>query len=145
MPYIVEGWKNSVDLSTEDEGKLLSEVLRWNQKIIDIHHNNDKQEYLNIFSKKNTQVYKSLYLSDEEIEFENSSIFNANDKNLFALPADLYELQLYSDNKLVSVRIPYELPGFTYEPKIINEDSWGFGLNIYFHRQKIGEQLEIIR
>lgn len=145
LPYRLEGWKNSIDLSKQDKKTLFSEVIEWNKKLLDIHRNLDFENYLKIFASKNKEVYEALYLSNEEIDLEKKSIFNPNDRGLVSLPNDLYKLELYAENRLVSVLLPYELPGFTYEPKEKTEDSIGFSQNIYFHRKKEGEPLEIIR
>ncbi len=145
VPYQFQGWKNSVDLSKEDKGKLYSEVIQWNKKLLAMHHNFDTESYLKAFDDKNKEVFKALYLSDREIEDENKSIFNPNDKDLIPLKDNLYQLELFAEGKLVSVRLPYELPGFTYEPKVKNEDSMGFSQTIYFHRKKQAGPLEIIR
>ncbi len=139
------GWRNSVDLSNESEEKLFSEVMRWNKKLLTMHHNSDTENYLKAFGSKNKEVYKALYLNDQEIEGENRSIFNPNDKNLVSLENDLYKLEFFAENKLVSVRLPYELPGFRYNPHEINDEAFGFSLNVYFHRPSPESNLEIIR
>jgi len=41
--------------------------------------------------------------------------------------------------------MPYELPGFKYNPQEINDDAFGFSLNVYFHRLSPESNLEIIR
>ncbi|WP_310556415.1 hypothetical protein [Flavobacterium sp.] len=66
-------------------------------------------------------------------------------KDLVALPDDLYKLKLYANGKLASIVLPFELPGFKYEPKVKNEKSLGISLIIYFHRKQKGMPLEIIR
>jgi hypothetical protein len=145
IPNQFQGWKNSIDLSNESKEKLFSEVIQWNKKLLNIHHNFDIENYLKVFDSKNKEVYKALYLTDKEIEDENKSVFNPNDKNLVSLQNDLYKLEFFAENKLVSVRLPYELPGFRYDPEKINDDAFGFSLNIYFHRPNSGSNLEIIR
>ena len=61
------------------------------------------------------------------------------------MPNDIYKLELFANGKLASVRMPFELPGFRFDPKVINKDAIGFSLNVYFHRKEKGMPLEIIR
>lgn len=142
IPYVLPGWKNSQDLSEEDEKLLFQELIKWNSKL------------LNIYTTSNLELYNAVY-KNREIEFDKSNyiysqpnsqdVFHSKFKDLVAIPNDLYKLKLYAKGKLASVKIPYELPGFTYEPKVKNKDSLGISLIVFFHRKKAGEPLEIIR
>ncbi|MEL1253906.1 hypothetical protein AAEO57_08970 [Flavobacterium sp. DGU38] len=144
-PYQFDGWKNSIDLSQENQEKLFEEIIQWNTKLKDIYANFKLEEYLKIFKSKNNEIYKTLYLNHLEIEQQNNSAFHPKFKDLVALPDNLYKLKLYANGKLVSVTLPYKLPGFTYDPKVKDENAMGFSLNVYFHRKEKGSPLEIIR
>lgn len=61
--------------------------------------------------------------------------FHSKFKDLVSLPNDLYKL-VYANGKIVSVKLPNELPGFTYEPKIKDENGLGVSLIMFFHRKK---------
>lgn len=70
LPYVLEGWQNSVDLSKEDQKTLYSVLIDWNKKILKVHHNFDTESYLKIFLSKMSEVNKALYLTEREIEEE---------------------------------------------------------------------------
>lgn len=143
LPYKIEGWKNSMDLSNENQENLFNEIIQWNRKIRDIYAQANKEEYIKVFKERNQEINKCLYINTNEAE--QSPNFNPKYQDLIALPNTNYKLELFANGKLASVRMPYELPGFRYDPKVINEDALGFSLNIYFHRKKEGEPLTIIR
>jgi len=140
LPFNFTGWKNSVDLSKENKDELYQEIIKWNEEIASIYQTSNQEKYYTAFKSRDMELNKSLYLPQSK-----SFSFHPQDKYILPLPNKLYKLELYADGKLASVRIPYELPGFRYDPKVKNEDSMGFSLNVYFHRREIGLPLEIIR
>jgi hypothetical protein len=145
VPYQLDGWKKSMELSQENQERLFEEIIQWNDKLRDIYANFKQEEYLKIFKSKNIEIYKTLYLNHLEIEEQNNSVFHPKFKDLVSLPNVSYKLKLSANGKLASVILPYKLPGFTYEPKIKDEDSLGISVIVFFHRKNIGEPLEIIR
>ena len=140
LPFKIEGWENSVDLSKEDKKELYKEIIAWNEKTAKIYQTSDAVGYKNAFGKRDLEINQLLYLPQDK-----SHSFHPKDKYILALNNDLYKLELYANNKLASVRMPYELPGFRYDPKVKDEDAIGFSLNVYFHRKQKGMPLEIIR
>ena len=140
LPFKIEGWENSVDLSKEDKNELYKEIIVWNEKIAQIYQTSDAAGYKKAFGKRDLEQNRLLYI----LQNDNPS-FHPKDKDILSLPNILYKLELYANGKLASVRMPYELPGFRYDPKIQDENAMGFSLNIYFHRKQKGMPLEIIR
>jgi hypothetical protein len=141
LPFNFTGWKNSIDLSEENENELYQEIIKWNEEIANIYQTSNQEKYYNAFKSRDIELKKSLYLPQNK-----NYSFHPQDKYILALPNKLYKLELYADGKLASVRMPYELPGFRYDPKEKkDEEAMGFSLNIYFHRREKGLPLEIIR
>ncbi|WP_310556417.1 hypothetical protein [Flavobacterium sp.] len=140
LPFKIEGWENSVDLSKEDKDELFKEIIAWNDKIAKIYQNSDAIGYKKAFGRRDLELNKLLYLPQDD-----NPSFHPKDKHILALPDSIYKLELYANGKLASVRMPYELPGFRYDPKVQDEEAMGFSLNIYFHRREKGMSLEIIR
>lgn len=142
VPYKNDGWKNSISLMDEDKNKLLSEVLAWNQKLLTIYKTSNISEYNKIYYQREAEYAKAY-----TIPFVQSSqnIFHSKFKDLKSLPDHIYQLGIFGNGKLVSVQLPKELPGFTYQPITVNEESLGVSLLLFFHRKSEGEALEIIR
>lgn len=140
LPFNFQGWKNSVDLSKENQEELYQEIIKWNEEIASIYQTSNQEKYQKTFKSRDLELNKSLYLPQN-----NNFSFHPEDKNILALPSKSYKLELYADGKLASVRMPYELPGFRYDPKIKDENAMGFSLNVYFYRREKGLPLEIIR
>ena len=127
QPFKIEGWKNSVDLSKENQDQLYKEIIQWNKKIVSIYQTSNKQEYKRIFDPRNAEINKVMY------QPENQEVsFHPKFKDLISLPNDIYKLELFANGKLASVRMPFELPGFRFDPKVINKDAIGFSLNVSF-------------
>lgn len=145
LPYKITAFKNTVDLSKENQEKLFEEIIQWNKKLSKIYVNSEIQEYLKVFKIRNEELFKSLYLNQQEISEEEKSIFHPKDKFIVPLPDNLYKLELFANGKIASVRLPYELPGFRYDPNEPGEDAMGFSLNVYFQRREKGLPLEIIK
>lgn len=141
-PYFLEGWKNSVDLSKEDEKLLYIEVIEWNIKLLNIYKTSNLEEYNKIYKIREFEFDKSNYIKSEP---NSNDVFHSKFKDLIAIPNDLYKLVYFAKNKLISLQLPYELPGFTYKPKLEHKDSLGISLIIFFHRRQKGLPLEIIR
>lgn len=142
IPYKNTGWKNSMSIEKEDGKKLLSEILQWNSKLLNIYTSSNIEEYNTIYTDRDKEFAAAYYI---EYEKNTSDVFHSKFKHLTALPNDLYQLVFYAGGKLASVKLPNELPGFTYDPKIKDENGLGISLILFFHRKKQGEPLEIIR
>jgi hypothetical protein len=140
LPFKIEGWKNSIDLSKEDRIFLFEEIIQWNKKIATIYQTSDTIGYRKAFEKRDFEINQLMYLPQME-----EMSFHPKDKYIEALSNNLYKLELYANGKLASVRMSYELPGFRYDPKVKDEEAMGFSLNVYFHRKEKGQPLEIIR
>lgn len=142
VPYKNTGWKASVDLKKEDEKKLLAEILQWNSKLLNVYTSSDIKEYNVIYGEREKEFATAYYTEYQE---NTPEVFHSKFKNLTALPKDFYQLVLYADGKLASVKLPTELPGFTFDPKVKDENGLGISLILFFHRKKEGAPLEVIR
>ncbi len=142
VPYENLGWTNSIDLSKENKDQLLVEILKWNSELLNIYRTSDISLYNKLYKDRDYEFSKAYYKTYQE---GTKDIFHSKFKNLDLINNDLYELKFYGNNKLVSVKLPKELPGFTFEPTLKDEDSLGISLLTFFHRKKEGDPLEIIR
>lgn len=142
VPYQNIGWENSLDLTKSDKKSLLYEILEWNNKLLNIYKTSDLTEYNRVYRKREEEFAASYYSSYEENTLD---VFHSKFKELTSLPNDLYHLEFYANGKIASVKIPNEMPGFTYIPSIISQDSLGISLILFFHRKEEGKALEIIR
>ena len=143
VPYKNIGWKSSLDLRESDKENLFIEIMEWNSKLLEIYKNSLLTEYNKIFSEREREFSNSYYIEYKESSTE---IFHSKFKKLSLLPNDLYKLKFYANGKIVSVKLPNELPGFTYIPEDINdEDGLGISLILFFHRKSKGMPLTIIR
>jgi hypothetical protein len=140
--YVLDGWKNSQDLSKEDEKLLFKELIQWNSKLLDIYVTSNLDEYNKVYKDRELEFDKANYIYSQP---NSADVFHSKFKDLVAIPDDLYRLKLYAGGKLASIQFKYELPGFTYEPKEKTADSLGISLILYFHRKQNGMYLEIIR
>ncbi|HEX8576629.1 MAG TPA: hypothetical protein VF677_10095 [Flavobacterium sp.] len=144
VPYKLEGWENSIDLTKENKKQLFDELIQWNEKLINIYRNSDIDKYNEIYKKRKTDFNIVFYAKKNSLSSVGDA-FHSKFKDLITLSNDNYGLVFYANGKLVSLKLPYKLPGFTFEPKVKNEDSLGISLIIFFHRLKPGAPLEVIR
>lgn len=142
VPYELEGWKNSVDLSEEKKENILNELLNWKTKILSILKESNLKEYNSVFKRRESEFDKANYSP----YFENTmDVFHSKFRDLIDTPNDIYELQFYAKNKVVSLKMPKKLPGFTFNPKTETEESLGVSLILFFHRPQKGLPLEIVK
>ena len=111
-------------------------------KLLEIYKTSDLVEYNKIYKVRESEFDKSNYMLSEPNTMD---VFHSKFKDLIALPNDLYKLVFFANNKIVSFQLPYELPGFTYKPKVENIESLGISLIIFFHRKQKDYPLEVIR
>ena len=102
-----------MDLSKDDRIFLFEEIILWNKKIATIYPTSDTIGYRKAFEKRDFEINQFMYLPQME-----EMSFHSKDNYVEALPNNLYKLVLYANGKFASVRMPYELPGFRYDPKI---------------------------
>lgn len=140
--YKNDGWKNSVSFVNEDKKKLLNEVLAWNQKLLNVYKTSDILEYNRIYLQRETEYAKAYNIPFVQ---NSQNIFHSKFKDLESLENNLYQIGIYGNGKLVSIKLFQELPGFTYQPITKDEESLGISLLLFFHRKTEGEALEVIR
>ncbi len=145
VPYALAGWKEGVDLSKEKEELLRAELLTWNQKLLHIYRDSDLSAYLEAYKDRNSEFDRFFYSTPEEMQQTGQNIFHSKFKDLTALPNEGYRLCFYAGGKLASLRLPYQPPGFKFEPKTKTADSMGITLTTLFQRKAKGAPLTIIR
>lgn len=142
VPYKMQGWQNSEDLSEEEEENLLSELIQWNSKLLKIYTTSDSTAYANVYKDRESDFDTAHYISTDE---QSSYNFHSKFKELLSIPVEAYKLEIYGNGKLASLKLPSELPGFTFQPKKKEEDNMAISLLVLFHRKQKGMPLEIIR
>ncbi|WP_445712175.1 hypothetical protein [Flavobacterium sp.] len=142
VPYVLEGWKNSLDLSKEDKKNIFKELSEWNLRLLNVYKTSNLELYNKVYKEREYEFDKSNFIQPVP---NSTDVFHSKFKDLIAVPDDLYKVEFFANNKLVSFQLLYELPGFTYKPKVENNNSLGISLILFFHRKKKGLPLEIIR
>lgn len=142
IPFKLEGWSESLDLSKENEEELIAELFNWKKVILNVLVTSNLEKYNAIFKTKESEFDQANYTNYIE---NDHNVFHSKFKLLVDIPDESYHIEFYADNRIVSLKLPEKLPGFTFEPKEINEESLGLSQIVYFHRRKKGAKLEIIR
>lgn len=142
VPYNVEGWKNSENISEENKDVLLPELLQWNKKLLEIYTKSNLPAYQEVYKNRESEFDIAHYSSPQD---QAAYSFHSKFKDLISIPNDAYKLEFYGGGKLASLKLPFELPGFTYEPEFKEEDDLGISILVLFHRKQKGMPLEIIR
>lgn len=147
VPYEVEGWQKSVDLSKEDPKLLQAELLK------------EYEKYKKWIQNRELDKIAESNLKSEK-EFANVNFFNANlnkeyvdnfidtwgRENSRTQPLENYSLKYYGNGKII------ELINNSYKKSTLwvsFKDKQGIDkytlYTLYFHRPKAGGPLEVIR
>ncbi|WP_131828234.1 hypothetical protein [Elizabethkingia occulta] len=143
IAYNNNGWYNSIDLKTIDENRLFNELKEYMLKITSIYNLKDAKGYNTLYSDRIKEHNNSFYLTPSEIRDNEEEIFSGVPQKIEGLDIDLYKLVFYGDNKLVSLQMKNQPPGFVFESE--NKDEYGFTEMVLFHKKDISSPLTPIR
>lgn len=160
VPYKLEGWLNSKDLSIIDKTVLKDKILKYYNNVISAFKNKDYDLLNTLYLKADAEWYQSEYFPKDIItKFQSSkgrkgksisttkSEVISYEQKIF--PLDDFEVKLYANNRLVRLE-PKKGYGrgnslFGYE----DTDKNGFNRKTYIdlllHLPKGSDELEIIR
>ncbi len=145
VPYTVTGWTAGLDLRKEAPESLRAELVTWNARLLHIYKTGDIAAYREVYKDRNGEFDQFFYSTPEEIQRAGQELRHSKFKDLVALPTPPYQLCFYAGGRLASLRLPYQPPGFVFEPQTKNEDSLGITLTTLFQRKGKGSPLTIIR
>ncbi|MWP50382.1 hypothetical protein GQ592_11600 [Gilliamella sp. Lep-s21] len=105
IPYNNTGWKNAKDLTKEKN--LLDETILFYENVRTILNNGDYEKYFSINKLADNEIYKSLYLNENEINEDKKNEMNRiiNSKGKMK-ELKGYVLKYYGNGKLIRLEMP---------------------------------------
>ncbi|MHC5310657.1 hypothetical protein ACYSNM_11435 [Myroides sp. LJL116] len=107
LPYELEGWNNGQDLSQMDKKELEKKVITFHEKLHKILDSGDGASWNKITAKRleETIVYDYITQSKlQSIKEINKTDIQNNCRNTM-IPLDNYELKIYANGKLATLKI----------------------------------------
>ncbi len=141
LPYKLDGWQNSIDLSRIKEADLFKQVLM-HYKIIHntmIHYNSS--EFLKLSKEKDYIQTQSFYLNSIKRENIHNDIFNLFQEKLEVLPLNENELKIevFGNGKLVSLSRLDKSPALQFiSPDISKEGNIELAVKLHMRSKEIG-------
>ncbi len=144
VPYEVDGWIKSVDLSKENQEAFKKEVAQKYEELRTLLINRKGDEFLKILAKRDAELNKALYLSDSDINEENTDDLNCINNITSVLKIENYKMEIHGEGRIVTLtRIDGNLNGESVLQAKYGKYTRVY--DIYLHRPKPGAPLEIIR
>lgn len=147
VPYQLDGWKNSVDLSKENKEQIATEILKEYEKYKDWIQNRelDKIAVSKLHGKKE-DAQALFYNKIVNQEYINDFIDMWGREGLKTQVIENIELKYYGNNRIVTL-INKSYNDSPLWASYIDEDndSSYILIPLYFHRSKPGAPLEVIR
>lgn len=143
LPYELEGWKNSQDLSKMDRDELEKEVVAFYKQIRDLNNDGNVEKYLALKEQQNNEVAISTY-DDPNWYLSEENINDIKKEKGAMLPVENYKMEIFGDGRLVNlIRIDKEF--FPWDV-IISETptSWSY-TGVVIHKPKGSDSFKIIR
>ncbi|MCV9926296.1 hypothetical protein OIU83_01425 [Flavobacterium sp. LS1R49] len=105
LPFVLDGWQNSVDLSKQEKSKIKQKVLEYYIQIHAILREHNASKFLELSKEKEDLQTKAFYFNSNRKQEIRDSIINLFNKNLEVLPLNEEELKLefFGYGKLVSL------------------------------------------
>ncbi|UGU14794.1 hypothetical protein LS482_13945 [Sinomicrobium kalidii] len=103
LPFVLDGWQNSVNLTDFDEVELFQEVLSYYRQIQGILQIHDAPRFLELSREKMKLQEQAFYFSEERKESFKQSAAKLFNQNLEVEPLneDELEMQIMGNGKLV--------------------------------------------
>lgn len=105
VPYRVDGWGNSKDLSKENQDELLKETVAAYQNFRDILVKKDSEAYASLMYDKEVELAKTYYWSnkkDSEERWHDMKRSVLEDRDILKLTD--YKMVLYAQGRIVSLQ-----------------------------------------
>lgn len=105
LPFVLDGWQNSEDLSKLDEEKLFQEVFSTFSQIHAVLKTHNSAKFLELSKEKEDLQTEAFYFDANKKQEIRSSISNLFNKNLEVLPLikEELKLELWGYGKLVTL------------------------------------------
>ncbi|WP_461532107.1 hypothetical protein [Sinomicrobium sp.] len=103
LPYVLDGWQNSVDLTKMDEDDLFQEVIAYYRQVLSVLEIKDAPKFLELSMEKMKLQEQAFYFSEERKQsFKNgiSKLFNQN-LEVESLDEKELKLEIIGNGKLV--------------------------------------------
>lgn len=104
VPYVLQGWENSTDLSTMDSSALKEEVTAFYNKFRNAFENKDSDFYISVIKNAEFNYYQSNYFEIIAAQSKSNKWIDFVKEGKTLEPIEKYEMKVYGDGKLVSLR-----------------------------------------
>ncbi|WP_271782287.1 hypothetical protein [Aquimarina algiphila] len=145
LPYKLEGWSNSEDLSKLDEDVLEHEVFSYYNMLRDIMNNGEVNKYIQLNKKSGEEVVISTYDKDSKwltSDERKEDLINTCKGNMLPINKEDYTLKLYAYGKIVAIE---RIKKFKNKSLVAKEENGFSGYSFKLHKPKGSDQFEIIR
>ncbi|WP_299248354.1 hypothetical protein [uncultured Aquimarina sp.] len=145
LPFQLDGWSNSIDLSSISLQKLLMDTFNFYQKVQSIINKKNIERYLEITTEQDQLLQTAYYYGPNEIKKERQMVEEIfNEVGLNVIPFNFHDLEMElmgKDNQLVRLKRKNGLPVLSlYNP--LNQKT--VKLDIKLHKKTINAPLSII-
>lgn len=105
LPFVLDGWQNSIDLTKLDETVLKQKVIEYYTQLHAILKEHNASKFLELSREKEELQTKAFYFNSIRKQEIRDSIINLFNKNLEVLPLnpDELKLEIFGYGKLVSL------------------------------------------
>lgn len=105
LPFVLDGWQNSVDLSKVDKTALKQRVFEYYLQIHAVLNEHNASKFLELSKEKEDLQTRAFYFNSIRKQEIRDSIINLFNKNLEVLPLNENDLKLeiFGNGKLVSL------------------------------------------
>jgi hypothetical protein len=144
VPYEIEGWKNSIDLHSIDG--IEDEIMSKYNEIFDMLSNKDVEGLEKIFHKKDYELAKVFYYSeDERREIMESIIEVLNDSSAILQTLEEGEIKYYANGRVVSLELKNGESAFRYIFRNEGENDDTGNIHIFIHKPSKEGDFEVVQ
>ena len=144
VPYKLQGWTNSVDLTKQDSESLKREVESFYKEMMNDYRNKNIESIEKKYYNRQLENAQAFYLSKKEDSEKLISEINKDVNKEQNLTLENYKLVFYANGKVVGlIRTDGEFFGKSAFLGLTDEDFYIYSLLL--HRPKLSSSLEVIR
>ncbi|MFH6963110.1 hypothetical protein ACHRVK_11985 [Flavobacterium plurextorum] len=147
VPYELEGWGNSEDLTKIDTLELKKQVLNFYKNFRNIFENGDSHSYINHISKAEYRMFQCYYQTPEEGLTDSNKWVDFASKGKSFKPIENGRLQFSGNGKIVSIRgvNPWDKnEGVLRYCYTKNGFNYVLVFDIFLHKPKGAKDFEIV-
>lgn len=143
VPYDHLGWKNSINLLSDDKDLLFKEIEKFYIDLFKIFKTRNIEKYRNLNNVRFQELCSSFYLTPPEMKRREVSFIPKFKGSIEMISPENYRFIFLGGGKLVAFRIPNEPIGL----KFISDDETDNIIyeQAIFHRATAGTSLSLIR